>query len=46
MIASSGRRAVSITRLFEETRTNPLWVTGHVAQPPRFGFSNQARAEM
>jgi len=43
-LASRGARASGIARLFEETRTNPDWVTGQVANPDHPTTSNQAIA--
>jgi ribosomal protein L4 len=39
-LASPGERASGMARLFEETRTNPDWVTGQVAHPARPTSSN------
>jgi hypothetical protein len=33
-----------MARVFDETRTNPAWVAGHVAQPALRDFRNHAAA--
>jgi len=43
-LASRGERASGMARWFEETRTNPDWVTEQVANPARPTSSNQASA--
>ncbi len=44
-MASAGDRAPGMALRFDETRTNPAWVAGVVAQPAWWPVRNHERAD-
>lgn len=42
--AARGTTAPGMTRVFDETRTNPVWVAGQVAHPALRALRNHAVA--